>query len=71
MKGAITQLQLVTIRGYFCDGTCQNAVPGVLSQKDASWNGALEPFFPGIGITNTPLQPNFGLCILKPIFSKK
>jgi len=27
--------------GYFCDGTRQKAVPGVLSQKDAIRNGAL------------------------------
>lgn len=31
----------------------------VLSQKDASENGNPEPFFPGIGVTNTiPLKTN-------------
>jgi hypothetical protein len=36
---------------YFCDVTCQNAIPKVLSQKNATWNNILEPSFPGIGIT--------------------
>jgi hypothetical protein len=35
------------IRGYFCDGTCWNAVPEALSQKDTSRN----LFFPDIDIT--------------------
>jgi hypothetical protein len=30
-----------------------NAIPEVLSQKDANQNGIPEPFLPGIGITNT------------------
>jgi hypothetical protein len=36
---------------YFCDRTCQNTTLEVLSQKDASWNGILESFLPGIGTT--------------------
>jgi hypothetical protein len=48
-------------QGYFCDGKVRNAVPKVLSQKTASWNGIPEPLFPGTGITNTTLlRPNFG-----------
>jgi hypothetical protein len=35
---------------YFCG----NAVPDVPSHKDANRNGVLEPFLPGIGITNSP-----------------
>jgi hypothetical protein len=56
--------------GVFCDGTRRNAVPEVLSQKDANPNGVPEPSFPGIGITNTPsLRPNFvSLCVPKPTF---
>jgi hypothetical protein len=33
---------------YFCDETCQNAIPEVLSQKGASQNGILELLFPGM-----------------------
>jgi hypothetical protein len=40
-------------QGYFCDGTRQNAVLELLFQKDARQNGILEPFVPGIDITNT------------------
>jgi hypothetical protein len=32
-------------QGYFCDGMHQNAVPEVLSQKNASQNSIPEPFF--------------------------
>jgi hypothetical protein len=32
-------------KGYFCDGTCWNAVPKALSQNDASQNDVPEPFF--------------------------
>jgi hypothetical protein len=39
----------------------QNSILEVLSEKDASQNGILEPFFAGTGITNaTPLKLNFG-----------
>jgi hypothetical protein len=43
----------------------ENAVPEVLSQKNARRNCVPEPFFPGIGITNTLcLRPNFvSLCV--------
>jgi hypothetical protein len=60
-------------QGYFCDRTLQNAVPEILSQKDASWNRVPEPFFPGIGITNTiPLQPNAGsLVAFQNLFQNK
>jgi hypothetical protein len=54
MEGEIfiwTLLIYTLNRGYFCDGTCQNAVPKVLSRKDASWNDITEPFPPGSGIT--------------------
>jgi hypothetical protein len=60
-------------QGYFCDGTCWNAVPEVLSQRDASCNGIPESFFPCIGITKTtPLRPNFGsLFAFWNLFQKK
>jgi hypothetical protein len=32
---------------------CRKTVPEVLSQKDASQSGVLEPIFPSIHITNT------------------
>jgi hypothetical protein len=49
-------------QGYFCDGTRLNAVLEVLSRKNASQNGILDPFFSGIDINNTtPLQLNYGL----------
>jgi hypothetical protein len=38
---------------YFCDETCWNAIPEVLSEKGTSWNGIPEPQFSGIDITNT------------------
>jgi hypothetical protein len=60
-------------QGYFCDRICQNDVLEVLSQKDASWNGILEPLFPGIGLTNTTsLQLNFGLLfVFQNLIQKK
>jgi hypothetical protein len=59
-------------QGYVCDGTLQNAIPEVLSLKDTSWKGVLEPF-PGICISNTtPLRPNFGpLFAFRNLFEKK
>jgi hypothetical protein len=62
------------IQGYFCDGTCQNAISEVLSKKDASQNGIPEPFFPGIDIINTspsPIKFWVTLYIPKPIFFRK
>jgi hypothetical protein len=51
---------------------CQNAVPEVLSQKDASWSSVPDPFIPVIDITPPPLWPNFeSLCILEPIFFRE
>jgi hypothetical protein len=44
-------------QGYFCDGTHWNAIPEAFSQTDANWNGVSEPFFPGIGGTNTCPSP--------------
>jgi hypothetical protein len=41
--------------GCFCNGTRRDAVPEVLSHKDANQNGIPGPFFRGIDITNTPL----------------
>jgi hypothetical protein len=38
---------------YSCDTMCCNAIPEVLSQNDASWNGAPERFFLGMDITKT------------------
>jgi len=35
---------MIYMQGYFCDGMHQNAVPEVLSQKDANRNDILEPF---------------------------
>jgi hypothetical protein len=59
-------------QGYFCDGTCQNAVPEVLSLKDASWNGIPEPFVFGISITNTnPLHKILGHCLCSGTFFLK
>jgi hypothetical protein len=46
-------------QGYFCDGTCHNAVSVLLSQ-DANQNGVPEPFFPGTGIANPHLWPHLG-----------
>jgi hypothetical protein len=40
-----TKLQVTFTQGCFCDGMCQNTIPEVLSQKDESQNGVLEPFF--------------------------
>jgi hypothetical protein len=34
----------IYIQEYFCDGTCRNTVPEVLSQKAASRNGVPGPF---------------------------
>jgi hypothetical protein len=48
----------------------RNAIPKVLSQKDASWNGVLEPLFPDIHTTNTSPSPTkfwVTLCIPEPI----
>jgi hypothetical protein len=58
------------MQGYFCDQTRQIAFPEVLSQKDATWKGVPEPYFPVINITNRRLLPNFlvTLCILVPSF---
>jgi hypothetical protein len=57
---------------YFCDETCWNAIPEVLSQENTNCNSVPEPFFSGIGITDTTtLRPNFGsLCVPEP-FSKE
>jgi hypothetical protein len=57
-------------QGYFCDGTCWNAIPEVLAQKATNRNGVLEPFVPVISIANTPsCQQNFvSLCVLEPFF---
>jgi hypothetical protein len=46
------------IQRYFCDGTHWDAVQEVLSQKDSSRNAVVEPFFPGINITNTFTSAN-------------
>jgi hypothetical protein len=43
-------------QGLFCDGTCRDAVPEVLSQKGARRDGFPE-LFPGIDITNTSPSP--------------
>jgi hypothetical protein len=32
-----------SIQGYFCDGTCRNAIPDILSQ-DVNWNSIPETF---------------------------
>jgi hypothetical protein len=37
------------IERYFCDGMLRDVIPEPLFQKDASWNGILEPSFHGIG----------------------
>jgi hypothetical protein len=51
-------------QGYFCDGTRLNAVPEVLSQKDATRNDVSEPSLPGIYIAKPHLRSNFGsLCV--------
>jgi hypothetical protein len=56
----------------FFDVTRQDAVPEVLSQKDASRNDVSDSFHPGIGIANTtPLQPNFRSLFHSETFSKK
>jgi hypothetical protein len=36
---------LCYIQGYFCDTVHLNAITELISQKDASWNRFLEPFF--------------------------
>jgi hypothetical protein len=52
----ILKANISSNQGYFL---CRNAVPEVLSQKDATWNGVPELYFPGIDITNPRLRPNF------------
>jgi hypothetical protein len=57
---------------YFCDGTSQNAVSEVLSQKVAKRKGVTEPFLRGVGITDTSLSQNefwVRLCVAEPLFS--
>jgi hypothetical protein len=45
------------MQGYLCNRTCWNAVPEVLSQKDARHNSIPELFFfPGIGVTTPHLS---------------
>jgi hypothetical protein len=48
-------VNITTLRGYFCDGTRTNAVLEVPPQKDATRNGVPEPSFPGISTTNPHL----------------
>jgi hypothetical protein len=38
---------------YFCNGMRLNTIVDILSQKDSNQNGIPEPFFLGIGTTNT------------------
>jgi hypothetical protein len=46
------------VQGVFCDSTIRNAIPEVLWQRDASWNGVPEPFSCH-WYNITPLVPNF------------
>jgi hypothetical protein len=55
-KIGIVVLDILHTNRYFCDGTLQNGVPEVLSQKDARWNGVPE-LFPGNDITNISPSP--------------
>jgi hypothetical protein len=56
--------------GALCDGTHWSAILEVLSQKDAGWNGVLEPFFRGISITNTSTSvTEFWVTAFQNLFS--
>jgi hypothetical protein len=48
-------------------------VPEVLSQKDASRNGVMEPLFPDIDVTiTTTLRPKFGSIVaFRNVFQNK
>jgi hypothetical protein len=47
-----------------------DAIPKVISQKDASQNGVPEPFSPGTDITNTPPSPTeFGVTMHSGTYS--
>jgi hypothetical protein len=50
---------------------CQNAVPEVLSLKDASRNGILEPFFSDIDITPPLSDRIFAYSLSSGTFSKE
>jgi hypothetical protein len=55
-------------QGYFCDGTCQNAVPEVPSQEEGNQNGVPEPYL-GIDLTNiSPSLTKFWVTMCSGIY---
>jgi hypothetical protein len=45
MDVVISLIKILCSGIFFCVGMCQNAIPGALFQKDASWNNIPKPFF--------------------------